>query len=234
MKALILAGGLGTRLRSVVSDVPKPLADINGKPFLEYLLDSIDIFSFDEYIISVGYKAEIIEKMLGNSHNGVPISYIREDEPLGTGGAIKLALSKKVKADEYAFVFNGDTLLKVDIKEMHEFAQGTKSDLLLAAKYMENCNRYGTIDYEDNKINSFNAAGDSSSGYINGGIYIMKPSVLNTKEVGEKFSFEKEILEPYCRNHELLMFKTDGYFIDIGVPEDYERAKNELCRYIYE
>lgn len=232
MKAIILAGGFGTRLKSVVSDVPKPLADINGKPFLKYLLESLEKYNLDAYIISIGYMGEKIIEALGDNHKGVAIKYVKEDTPLGTGGAIKFATDNYVEDDENVVILNGDTFLAVPIDEMVSHADGVKSNLMLAAKFMENCYRYGTISFEEDIIKEFNDAGDDSSGWINGGVYLLKPRIFNEYDFGEKFSFEKDILINYARNSHLFMHRTEKYFIDIGIPEDYERAHNELGAHI--
>ncbi len=227
MKALILAGGFGTRLRSVVSDVPKPMADINGRPFLEYLMESIAKYDIDELIISVGYLADKVIDGIGDTFNGIPVKYFVEDDPLGTGGAIKYSLAE-VDLNEYVFVLNGDTFLHLNLDSMLKFAKDNDANLVVAGKHMEDCYRYGTIEYDKDRIISFRSAGANISGYINGGVYLLKPSVLKDRQAGEKFSFEKDILEQFCMTNQLLIYKTEGYFIDIGVPEDYNRAQTEL------
>lgn len=233
MKAIILAGGMGTRLRSVVSDVPKPLAPINSKPFLQVLLDSLLPYDFSQFIISTCYMADKIKDACGDHHKKVPISYVKEESPLGTGGAIRLAISSLSKDEEYVFVLNGDTFLKVDYKEMLEFAQKLNAGITIAVRSMDNCYRYGTLMIDHDTITGFNSAGSAGPGYINGGIYLLKASVLSSVVAGEKFSFERDFLEKYYLNNPIYAFMTDGYFIDIGIPTDYERAQKELEAYAH-
>lgn len=230
MKAVILAGGRGTRLQSVVSDVPKPLAPINGKPFLYYLLDSLENNKFTHVTISVGYMADAIIKTCKEYNGNIQIDFAKEEVPLGTGGGIKLSL-ENYKQDEYIFIFNGDTFLNIDYEKMYEFAEVNNADIVISGKNMKNCERYGFLSIENNKIIGFNSKGISQEGTINGGIYLIKPKILQNFKLEEVFSFEKDFLEVYCTTNELLVFQTDGYFIDIGIPEDYEKACRELETY---
>lgn len=232
MKALILAGGLGTRLRSMVSDVPKPMADINGKPFLSYLLKSLSGYSFDEYIISIGYMADKVIDVLGDNYCGVPIKYVVEEQPLGTGGAIKYSLENNVDKDEYVFVLNGDTFLNVNFDDVVKYSKKQNSEITMVIKRLESCARYGTVEYKDSVITGFKSSGMTDSGWINGGIYLMKPSILEKNVCGEKFSFEKDILEKIYLEDTVYVYESSGYFIDIGVPEDLVKARKELHEYL--
>lgn len=234
MKALILAGGMGTRLRTVVSDVPKPLAPINGKPFIQCLLDSLLPYNFDEIIISTCYMADKIVAVCGEFHEDVPITYVKETTPLGTGGAIRLAISRTSHDNcEYICVLNGDTFLELDYKKMLAFANEHAAEVTIATKFVDNCYRYGALSMDQEVIKGFNAAGRDESGYINGGVYLLKPSALSEFIIGRPFSFEKDFLEKYCINHQLYAYRTDGYFIDIGVPDDYNRAQREVRAHVY-
>lgn len=229
MNAIILAGGFGTRLRSVISDIPKPLAPINGTPFIKFILKKLSKYSINRINISVCYMAEKIENACGKVIDNIPINYTCEKEPLGTGGAIKLCISEsKIDDDEYILILNGDTFFDIDIERFVLFAQENNADITIAAKFMENCFRYGNLVIQDRKIKGFNSSGTESSAYINGGIYLIKPKVLNQFKSGEKFSFEKDFLEKITNIFDVYAYETNNYFIDIGIPEDYSRSQKEL------
>ena len=231
-KALILAGGLGTRLRSVINDIPKPMADINGKPFLSYLFDYIlnQGAGIKELILSVGYKHERIINYCGNKYGILSLEYVIEDKPLGTGGAIKNAINK-FGGDNEILILNGDTFFNIDIKKLYEFHRNKNSNLTIALKKMENSDRYGFIEIDiSGKIMKFLEKGHDQvmSGFINGGIYILNKSFLDNLDNIENpypFSFEKDIIEKYYNHDKFYGINFNDCFIDIGVPEDYERAK---------
>lgn len=224
MEAIILAGGFGTRLSMVVSDVPKPMAPINGRPFLEYLLDDLNEKGINRVILAVGYKKEIIKSHFKKKYKNIDIIYSDEDIPLGTGGAIKKALI--LAKDENIFIINGDTFFDVDLKEMYQFHKKNSSKLTLAIKEMEKFDRYGSLILEGDKIIKFEEKKCVDKGYINGGIYLIKKELLN-KEEKESFSFEKDILENKKFQIEKYGYKSEGYFIDIGIPEDYYKFQKK-------
>lgn len=224
MEAIVLAGGFGTRLRKVVSDVPKPMAPINGRPFLEYLLDELIKKGITKVIIAVGYKKELIKNYFHEKYKEIEIVYSEEDIPLGTGGAIKKALNLSKEKD--VFVINGDTIFDVDIKEMYKFHQENNLFLTLAIKEMRNFDRYGSLILDGNKIIKFEEKKYVEKGYINGGIYLLNREIL--KNNAEIFSFEKEILENKNCEIEKYGYKSEGYFIDIGIPEDYYKFVDKM------
>ena len=224
MEAIILAGGFGTRLSMVVSDVPKPMAPINGRPFLEYLLDDLNEKGINRVILAVGYKKEIIKNHFKEKYRNIEIIYSNEDKPLGTGGAIKKALT--LAKDEDIFIINGDTFFNVDLEEMYQFHKKNNSKLTLAIKEMEKFDRYGSLILEGYKIVKFEEKKYIDKGYINGGIYLIKKELL-TKDEKESFSFEKDILENESLKIKKYAYKSEGYFIDIGIPEDYYRYQIE-------
>ena len=224
MEAIILAGGFGTRLSTVVSDVPKPMAPIKGRPFLEYLLDDLNEKGINRIILAVGYKKEIIKSHFKEKYKNIDIVYSDEDIPLGTGGAIKKALT--LTKDEDIFIINGDTFFDVDLKEMYQFHKKNSSKLTLAIKDMEKFDRYGSLILEGYKIIKFEEKKYIDKGYINGGIYLIKKELLN-KEKKESFSFEKDILENEMLKIEKYGYKSKGYFIDIGIPEDYYKFQKK-------
>jgi len=230
MEVIILAGGLGTRLRSVVSEVPKCMAPVAGKPFLWYLLKYLTRFDVNRAVLSVGYLREVIFKWINEVKNEFPFEfdYAIEEEPLGTGGGIKLALDK-VK-DERAFVLNGDTFFDVDLMQLYDAHVICKKAITLALKPMQNFDRYGTVNIDPitGTILSFNEKQYCEEGLINGGVYVISKSAPVFEGLGSKFSFETAVLEPQCANHQLLGIMQNGYFIDIGIPEDYNKAFREL------
>lgn len=216
MEAIVLAGGFGTRLKEVVSDVPKPMAPVNGKPFLEYLIKDLGEKGIRHIILAVGYKKKIIKEYFKNRYESIEITYSEELTPLGTGGAIKKAL--KLAKEEDVFIVNGDTFFDIDLKRMKEFHTENKSILTVTVKEMENFDRYGSLIIKGNKIIEFEEKKKKAKGKINGGIYLIKKDLLNRVEK-ENFSFEKEVLED--KKIEKYSYESKGYFIDIGVPEDY-------------
>ena len=190
--AIILVGGLGSRLKSVVRDVPKPMADINGKPFLFYLIHYLKNQGIKLIILSVGYKSEIIINYFGYEIAGVKLIYSIEETPLGTGGAILRAL-KLVKKD-VVYVFNGDTLFTINLQLMASTHYKKNAKITFALKEMKNVDRYGKVIIDDNdKIIGFQEKGYFKNGMINGGIYIITKKYLQNYLLPNKFSFEQFI-----------------------------------------
>ncbi|EAK2629194.1 NTP transferase domain-containing protein [Campylobacter coli] len=215
MQAIVLAGGLGTRLRSMVQDLPKPMAPINGKPFLAFVLEYLKKQGITEIILSVSYKHELIQEYFKDEFHGVKIHYNIEKELLGTGGAIKDAL-KFVK--NKAYVLNGDTFFDVVLKKLIL----SNSKICIALKQMQNFDRYGTVNVDKQGfVTSFEEKIFKKQGLINGGIYLIKKDIFDGFNLEEKFSFE-EFLQ---KNYKSLKIQTqifDNYFIDIGIPQDYK------------
>ncbi len=176
IEAVILAGGLGTRLRSVVSDVPKPMAPIGRRPFLEYLLDFWINEGVRRFVLAVGYKHESVVEHFGFSYHGIPIDYSIEKEPLGTGGGLFLAF-EKILSDHSFFIINGDTFFPVNASYALMFHQKKKSKFTMALKEMVTNERYGTIRLtDDDRINRFCSPGEGDPPYlINGGVYLANP-----------------------------------------------------------
>jgi len=180
LTAIILAGGFGTRLREVIKDVPKPMADINGKPFLEILLRYLKKRHPYDRLLSVGYKQEVIVEYFKDSFAGIDIIYTKEDKPLGTGGAIKRALEKI--DDTQVFVLNGDTFFDIDLEDMKNFHLKSCADITISLKKMKNFDRYGSVILDKNRVLKFKEKRFVKSGYINGGIYILKTDILKDQE----------------------------------------------------
>jgi len=228
VEAIILAGGLGTRLQDVVYDMPKPMAAINGKPFLSYLLNELSLQGIERVILSVGYKYKMIEAYFGHRHAGMELVYAIEPEPLGTGGGIKLALEQV--SGERVFLFNGDTLFKVPLAEMDNFHLKKNFDLTLAVKELTDFDRYGRVEITEGKIQAFHEKEKVAQGFINGGVYLMEKDILQKGSYPAKFSFEKDFLEKQIGQISCGAFPANGYFLDIGIPETYEQAQNDFRR----
>lgn len=226
MECIILAGGMGTRLRSVVSDVPKCMAPVAGKPFLYYLFTTLIESGFTHIILSLGYKHEVIEEWIASGSFPIAISSVTEDTPLGTGGAVKLALSRA--NEEEVFILNGDTFFEVSFTDMLTLHKQTRSAATLALKEMRQFDRYGVVDIEvpSNRILRFHEKQYCESGLINGGIYLINRRELDGYPA--KFSLEKDFFEKQVSSSTLSGYISNGYFIDIGIPEDYERAQTDF------
>ena len=227
-EAVVLAGGFGTRLQQVVRDLPKPMAPVNGRPFLAYILDELHHWEFSHVILSTGYLHEKIEAFFGSSYRGMRLTYARETEPLGTGGGIWNAL--QFAASNHPFVLNGDTLFRVDIAAMEQCFFSHDSLLCLALRKVPDVSRYGSVALDgEGKVICFaekNAV--HGEGYINGGVYLLDKKLFDGFQPGERFSFEKEVMEQLYQRYSFYGLPTSAYFIDIGIPEDYARAQAEL------
>ncbi len=221
MQAIVLAGGFGTRLRSVVADRPKPMALINNKPFLEYILDKLNSEGFNKVVLAVGYMHEFIENHFKNRYKNLDVIYSIEDEPLGTGGCIKKAFD--YIDEEYAYVLNGDTYFDIDLVNMK-----TKSSIMIACKYFENFSRYGKVIIENNKIISFKEKEENQTGYINAGIYLMKKDIFEGYNLSTKFSLENDFFNKYMDKLSIDAYQSDNYFMDIGIPEDYKAFEEDM------
>lgn len=227
---IILAGGLGTRLKTVVSDLPKCMAPVNGKPFLAYVINYFKKEGVRNFIFSVGYKHEIIVdylEQLKNENTQFSFQYSIEEELLGTGGAIKKACS--LVNNENVFITNGDTLFEADILILKNFHYIKRSSCTLALKPMKDFSRYGVIELnEDDSIKNFSEKKYYAEGLINGGLYMLNVESFLKESLPEKFSFETDYLEKFYNKHRMFGFIQDKYFIDIGIPEDYAKANKEL------
>ena len=227
MEAIILAGGLGTRLRSVVPDLPKCMAPINGIPFISYLIDHLNKEGITNFVFSLGYKSEAFISLIEEKLPMKNFTVVIEDEPLGTGGAIKLAC-EKVK-NENVIALNGDSLFKVNLKALMNFHLTNKANCTLALKPMKNFDRYGSVEVDTlNKIMSFKEKKFVEYGNINGGVYAINIPSFIQLPLTSKFSMEKDYLEKYTKEGFFNGFIQDNYFIDIGIPEDYARAQIEI------
>lgn len=225
MEAIVLSGGFGTRLKPLVKNVPKPMAIINKRPFLEILLDSLASKGFQRVILSLHYRPEKIKEYFKNSFKGMILDYAIEESPLGTGGAIKNSF-KKVKSDQ-VYVFNGDSYLDFNIDFTESFRQKIKAPIILL-KELDNVGRYGEVKIKDNLITGFQEKKNSGPGLINAGVYILNKNILRDYPENYKFSFEKDYLALKVCKSPHYYFISDGFFIDIGIPEDLLIAREKF------
>ena len=226
-ECIILAGGLGTRLRTAVPDLPKCMAPVNGKPFISYILNYLQLQGVNNFIFALGYKHEFFNTVLDALPPTIKYKLSTEQEPLGTGGAIKLACSKALS--ENILVINGDTLFNIDAQKISSFHLHNEADCTLCLKPMQNFDRYGVVELEENNIvKSFKEKQFYKKGLINGGVYALNTKQFLSEDLPSKFSFEKDYLEKYVSCRKIFGLQQDGYFIDIGIPEDYERAQQDL------
>jgi D-glycero-alpha-D-manno-heptose 1-phosphate guanylyltransferase len=227
MEAIVLAGGFGTRLRSVVGDRPKPMALLGDRPFLALLLDRLANAGFTRVILGVGFLANQISDYFGNHYAGMDIIYSLESEPLGTGGALRLAFGQ-VLGDE-VFALNGDTFCDVNYTGMVETGKRRGSDIVIAVKHLPDTRRYGTVIVKDGYAEKFEEKTPTGPpGYINVGTYLIRKPVFPLFNREGAFSLENDLLVPRIKELHPAVFSVDGYFIDIGVPEDYMRAQTEM------
>jgi D-glycero-alpha-D-manno-heptose 1-phosphate guanylyltransferase len=225
-EAVILAGGLGTRLRETTGDHPKSMVPVNGVPFLAYILEQLCKYRFAKVILAVGFLHEEIIAFFGDKYKGLSLQYSIEKEPLGTGGAL-LKAAGLIAADTF-LVFNGDTLYDVDLEDFRRSFQYSNASLSIALKPMKNFDRYGSVTLDENRIVQFNEKRFCEDGLINGGVYVIRKSWFLSIVPSERFSLEKDLMERNVAHDLITGYISDSYFIDIGVPEDYERALREL------
>lgn len=226
-ECIILAGGFGTRLQSVVNDVPKCMAEVAGKPFLEHLFNYLEEQRFNHIILSLGYKGEVVIKWLNSQKRSFEVSYVIEDIPLGTGGAIKLAMDEV--DGNTSFVMNGDTFFNVDTERLIDFHKEKDADISIALKNMKSFDRYGVVELtSEDKIISFNEKQFREEGLINGGVYLVNKQIFFDRMFPNRFSFEKDLMEAYIDELAIYGLIEDNYFIDIGIPSDYEKANEDF------
>jgi D-glycero-alpha-D-manno-heptose 1-phosphate guanylyltransferase len=232
-EAIILAGGSGTRLKEVIADIPKSMAPINGRPFLEYQLDLLDRWGITRVILSVGYQKEIIKQHFGPKYREIEIVYADEEEPLGTGGAILNSL--QYVRGYSVFIMNGDTYFDVNMQRLDDFRRIKECDLCLAMRFEIDPSRFGLLEFDNNNriTRFFEKSEGPEEGYINGGLYVVRKEYLLRFGLPEKFSFEKDFLQKYYQTEEFYGMRCFSYFRDIGIPEDYQKANDEFKRLIF-
>lgn len=230
MEAIILAGGLGTRLRAVVPDLPKPMAPIRGRPFLEHQMDYWIEQGVRRFILSVGYKRELIEAHFGSAYRQCPVVYVREEEPLGTGGGLLLGLAEA--RSDAVLVLNGDTFFAVALEKMRAQHTAKHAQVTVVLRRVPHNDRYGEVALNtQSAIVAFSAKPSGGEGIINGGVYMMQRETMLGLgwKPGDKVALEQDLF-PALLDRKLTMFGMEcaGAFIDIGVPQDYQRATSVL------
>ena len=226
MEAVILAGGFGTRLKDVVPNLPKSMAPVAGRPFLEILLSMLARKGFTRVVLSLGFMSEIIISHFGDNYLGMEIVYEVESQPLGTGGAIRASL-KNCLAD-HAFIFNGDTYLDLEVDELEVLWLACHNPVIVVREVSDTA-RFGRVDIYDGRVTRFLEKGKAGLGLINAGCYILPKHGLDEFPLGQAFSIETEF---FIKNLQCIRFEgfiTQANFIDIGVPDDYALAQIELA-----
>ena len=227
MRAIVLAGGLGTRLARVTRDIPKPMAPVGSRPFLEYLLDDLVDQGVEQTVLAVSYRWEVIREHFGSVYRGMDLNYSVEEIPLGTGGAIQQALA--TLTDDEVVVLNGDTRFRVDLAEMEKIHRNSGAPLTIALKQVTDSGRFGRVEVSaDGVVTSFLEKSTGGPGWINGGVYILNSSLFKDFPMPERFSFELDLVEPNIDRIQPQAYQSDAYFIDMGIPEDYQRAQFEI------
>ena len=232
MQAIILAGGKGTRLRAEVPDLPKPLAPVDGRPFLEHQMSYWVRQGVDRFILSVGYMAETIIKTIGNRYRSAAVDYAVEDRPLGTGGAVLFAM-RRLRANEPFLVVNGDTFFDLPLSDFQRFHHDRNSNWTLGLFRTNDTNRYMGVSLdEDERLIALVAPDQRGEVWANGGVYMISPAALDP--VAERFkgetSLEAEIIPTLLALKSAMYgFRHNGRFIDIGLPADYRRAADVLA-----
>jgi D-glycero-alpha-D-manno-heptose 1-phosphate guanylyltransferase len=226
MEAIVLAGGFGTRLRAIVPDLPKPMAPVAGRPFLEILLDALARKGFQRIILSLGFMAERISEHFGTEYAGMEIISVVESQPLGTGGGVRLAMEQMT--DDHAYIFNGDTFLDLEVSAVeHLWLAGRRP--IIVARSVPDTERYGRLLVEDGRVAGFTEKGVAGPGLINAGCYVLPRAALDRFPLESPFSLEQDLLVPLAKSRAVEAFVTTGQFIDIGIPEDFHRAQTLLA-----
>jgi D-glycero-alpha-D-manno-heptose 1-phosphate guanylyltransferase len=225
-EAVVLAGGFGKRLQQVVPDLPKPMAPISGRPFLEILLATLARKGVDRVVLSLGFMAEKISGYFGLKFAGMDLIYVVEDKPLGTGGAVRLAMEKCHQ--DHFFVFNGDTFLDLEMDALDQLWHQNHRPVIVA-RHVPDTVRYGRLLFAKGRVTGFTEKGQNGLGFINAGCYVFNRGQLDGFALNKAFSLELDYLAKVVSNSPFDVFVTSGQFIDIGVPEDYHLAQNELA-----
>jgi D-glycero-alpha-D-manno-heptose 1-phosphate guanylyltransferase len=228
MHAVVLAGGLGTRLRGVIGELPKPLADIAGRPFLAHLLDRLAAAAaVDGVVLSVGHGHRAIRDAFGEHYGRLPLVYAVEATPLGTGGGLRRALA--LATGKEGLVLNGDSLVDVDVAALIATHRRHGRPLTLTAVHLDEVGRYGALRLDAERLVGFAEKTAAGPGWINAGVYVIERDLFERWALPERFSFEAEILVARLAEIRPAVHRTAGFFIDIGVPDDYARARARLA-----
>lgn len=223
-EVIVLVGGLGTRLRDVVPDLPKPMAPVAGRPFLAYLLDQFVHGGMRRAILATGHMAEKVERVIGRRWQGMEVVYSREAEPLGTGGAIRHAM--QLLSGDAVHLANGDTFVRVDLHKLEDFTRASHLPIGMALAWVSDSARYGAVEVEAGRVVGFQEKGSSAPGYINAGTYFLTSDGIAELPPVKNYSFETKVLRPKALAGKVAAFGNSSDFIDIGIPDDYRRAQD--------
>jgi len=233
MEAIILAGGLGTRLAARLQGVPKPMALVAGRPFLEILLVQLQRAGCSRVILSVGHLHTVIQNHFGQAFEGMCVDYSIESAPLGTGGAIRAALAQA--GEKFVLAMNGDTFRQIDYADMLRFHAAEGATATMAVVHQDDVSRYGGVVVQQKRIVAFQEKGrsgaDPQPGLINSGAYVLAKNLVWPSTLGEKFSIETDFFAPEVARLRPAAYEMQGYFLDIGIPEDLDRAQTELAEF---
>lgn len=229
MEAIILAGGLGSRLKDITKDIPKPMVCINGKPFLEILLDYLNDSGFKRVVLSVGHLSKVIINHFGNSYKNIEIKYAVEEKILGTGGAINFAFNFCVR--KQIFIINGDTFMDLDYKRILSLVNKKSAFIpIMVSRHVDDVSRYGYLEVKDNILKEYKEKIENGEGLINAGCYLLPKNIILTNKK-KSFSFESHSIPNIINNESFRIYKHKGIFIDIGVPQDLIRAETVLKKF---
>ncbi|MBB6252920.1 nucleotidyltransferase family protein [Nitrospirillum iridis] len=225
-EAVILAGGLGTRLRAVVSDLPKSLAEVAGRPFLTWQLEQLADQGFSRIVLAVGYMHDKVTAMYGDSFAGMAIRYAVEETALGTGGAIWQA-ARLVEGDTF-FALNGDTYFDLPAAAMEDALADPATDMAMAVCHVADCGRYGLVDIAGGRLAGFREKAPGRPGAVNAGAYLFRRALLDRWSLPDRFSIETDFLQPRLAELAVAAVPVRGDFIDIGIPEDYAYSQTRI------
>ncbi|MGC3996245.1 MAG: nucleotidyltransferase family protein [Anaeromyxobacter sp.] len=227
LQAVVLAGGLGTRLRAAVGEVPKVLAPVAGRPFLEHVLADLDRQGFERVVLAVGWRRELVRGHFGDRFRGLSVAYSEEIEPLGTGGAVRQAVA--LAGPGPCFALNGDTWLDLDYPAMLAAHRAAGARVSMAVREVPDVGRFGALDLAGGRVTRFREKGGTGPGFINAGVYLLEAGVFEGLGLPAAFSIEKDLLQPQLAALAPLAWVASGRFIDIGVPDDYRAAQDLLA-----
>lgn len=231
--AIILAGGFGTRLQEVVKNVPKPMAPIKGRPFLEWQMDYWIEQGIRNFILSVGYRYQDIQSHFADAYRSASIDYVIENTPLGTGGGLLMAI-KKLDLNNPLLLLNGDTFFEINLKEFDEFAISRNAEWCFSMFSSRECDRYMSLQFDSNdgRLTGLKSDVENTERYVNGGVYWVNPKSLGKikAEAGNCYSLENDLIpQMIIEGIRTYGFYGKGKFIDIGLPKDYLRAHKIIC-----
>jgi D-glycero-alpha-D-manno-heptose 1-phosphate guanylyltransferase len=226
MEAVILAGGAGTRLQQTVPGLPKPMAPVAGRPFLEYLLNLLVRNGFQHAVLSLGYMADKVTAHFSDRYRGMQLSFEVEDLPRGTGGAARQALSRC--REDHAFIFNGDTYLDLEAPSIEARWQ-SRGWPIIVARSVADTERYGRLVLDGDRVVGIREKGVGGRGLVNAGCYVFPSNIFEGLPPSPAFSLETDYLTTALQRRRFEAFVSEGYFIDIGVPQDYARAQAEMA-----